>query len=133
MSDTTVHVFVGTFVDRRAARDYTEQQRDTGPDSPTDGGSRGGGWDGGGRWPLRDDLRLAFLDRNFVQAVDGPQRWSYLAGLLTDPDDIDRIRAMAGPAHNVLVLVFEDALGGQAVAVRSTAVLTYCGAWPVLY
>lgn len=131
MSDTTVHVFVGSFPDRRAATAYTGDRRGGGPDAPPSGRPDPGAEPG--RSSLRDDLRSARLDPRYVQTIHGPERWDYLAGLLVDEDAIDRIRAMTGSNDNVLVLVLEEAFRGEAVALRSTPVLTYCGAWPAIY
>lgn len=122
MKATTVHVFAGKFRDRDEACNYSQEQWDELASETCDP-----------HWPMRTDLGIEYLDHDFIETTDdsdGINRYDYLRTMLRNPQDIERIRQEAGPEANILVLIFEQALGGFGVTIRSTPRLTYCGAFP---
>jgi hypothetical protein len=138
MTLSSVHVFAGTFRDIDDACAYSEAQGEPEPPaSATDEEYRA--WEQRNPvWPLRADLGVTYLDGDFIETIGDLEdlgRYDYLRNMLEEPGDIERIRALAGPEANVLVLVFDEALGGfdaetNRWAPRSTPRLTYCGAYP---
>jgi hypothetical protein len=122
----TVHVFAGQFPDRDAACQYTERQWEPEPGaSATD--EEYAAWEKRNPiWHLRADLGI-YLDSDFVETIDGDSRYEYLQNMLSDEAAIAGIKKKAGGNSNVLVLIFDEALGGFASNVTSTRKLQYCG------
>ena len=129
-----VHIFVGKFASGDDACLHTEAQWEPEPfDSVSD--VEYAAWeDRNPTWPLCDEQGDdAYLDSDFIETIDGDDRFAYLATYLTNDSDVDRVRSL-DPNANVLVLVFPDAFGGFDLALRSTSRMTYVGAfdfsWP---
>lgn len=128
-----LHVFAGNFASRNEACLYTEAQWEPEPDESVDEKEFAAWEDRNPTWYFCDDLGDVYLDSDFIETIDGDDRYKYLASFLVDGDDLNRVR-VAHPTANTLLLLFPDALGGFDVSLRSTAKLTYCGAfdfrWP---
>ncbi len=122
-----VHVFVGAFASRDDACTYTEAQWEPEPDDSVSDEAYRAWVDRNPSWQMRSDLGDPYLDSDFIETIDGPDRFDYLAGLLTEPDAIERIREYVSHSDNVVVLVFAEALGGFAGIMKSTPRLKYCG------
>lgn len=122
-----VHVFVGSFLNRESACMYSEAQWEPEPDeSVSDDDYRA--WENRNpSWQMRADLKDPYLDGDFIETIDGADRYSYLAEMLTEQGAIDRIQAKASDDDNILVLIFSEALGGFAPKLASTPRLKYCG------
>jgi hypothetical protein len=122
----TVHVFTGRFTNRDAARRYTEAQWEPEPgESASD--EEYVAWENRNPvWPMKIDLGV-YLDGDFIETIDGDRRYDYLKEMLLDGQAINRIKATAGSGSNILVLIFDEALGGFKSEVKSTPSLTYCG------
>ena len=129
-----LHVFVGTFASRDDACLHTEAQWEPEPsDSVTDAEYEA--WDD--RNPIwgfcAEQIDDAYLDSDFVETIDGDNRYDYLATYLVNDDDIDTIRQFDSDA-NILLLIFPDALSGFDTALRSTSLMKYVGGfdfrWP---
>ncbi len=130
MTETSVHVFAGTFRDIDDACGYSEAQREPEPPAAVpDAEYRA--WEARNPgWAMKADLGITYLDSDFIETIadrDGLDRYGYLANKLQEPADIERIRRLAGPEANILVLIFKQALGGFPAKLKSTPRLTYCG------
>ncbi|TWU05793.1 hypothetical protein [Stieleria varia] len=128
-----LHVFAGTFLSRNEACLYTEPQWEPEP-SDTVSDDEYAAWENRNpSWGFCDDLGDVYLDSDFIETIDGDERYSYLASYLVNGSDLGRVRA-ANPDANTLLLVFPDAFGGFDSSLRSTPKLTYCGGfdfrWP---
>jgi hypothetical protein len=122
-----VHVFVGWFETRDAACTYTEAQWEPEPPETVSDEEDRAWEDRNPHWQMRSDLGGPYLDSDFIETIDGADRYEYLSKLLTDPGAVDSIRASAGRDANMLVLIFAEALGGFQAEIKSTSRLTYCG------
>lgn len=122
-----VHVFVGVFASREDACAYTESQWEPEPDDSVSDEEYQAWEDRNPSWQMKADLGNPYLDSDFIETIDGPDRLNYLAKLLTEPEAIGRVRAIVGLDHNVIVLIFSEALGGFAAEMKSTPLLKYCG------
>jgi len=132
MSATTIHVFAGNFRDRDEACTYSQEQWDDTPVLLMTEEERRTSETRYPHWPMCTDLGIEYLDHDFIETIgdqDGLNRYDYLQTMLSNPNDIERIRQEAGPEANILVLIFEQALGGIDVNMRSTPRLAYCGAF----
>jgi len=130
MTDTTVHVFVGTFRDRDEACRYSQENWEPEPPAPATEQELLD-WDQRNPvWPMRSDLGIAYLDPDCIETIDGADRYDYLNRMLKHRGAIDRIRQTAGSQANILVLIFKEALGGFDARCQSTPRLTYCGEFP---
>jgi hypothetical protein len=128
-----VHVFVGRFRDLDEACAYSQEQRDETPVLLMTEDERRASEARYPHWPMRIDLSAEFLDHDYIETIadmNGLNRYDYLKTMLSNPEDIERIRQLADPEANILVLIFKGALGGFDVAMRSTPRLTYCGEFP---
>src|SRR5690348_10308557 len=114
-----VHVFVGSFANREEACAYTEPQWEPEPDESVSDEEYSAWEERNPIWQMRSELGHPYLDSDFIETIDGSDRYEYLARLLTDSDGIDRIRKIAGGEDNILVLIFAEALGGFAARVKS--------------
>ena len=123
----TVHVFAGRFTNRDAACRYTEAQWEPEPDESASDEEYVAWENRNPIWPMKIDLGIVFLDSDFIETIFGDGRYDYLNGTLLDEQAINRIKATAGSDSNVLVLIFDEALGGFESEVKSTPSLTYCG------
>ena len=122
----TVDVFVGRFADRFEATSYTEPRWEDEPDETASDDEYDAWEERNPIWPLRAELG-GRLDPDFIETIDEPARYEYLAGLLVDPTAIEEIRRTAANA-NVLVLVFEESKDPRtSTPCVSTSRLTYCG------
>jgi len=123
-----VHVFAGTFESREEAVLYTEPQWEPEPAEDVSD-ERYREWeDRNPIWGMRTDLDV-YLDSDFIETIDGPDRYTYLQGMLVDGAEIQSIRERAPASANMLVLIFHQALGGFPALMSSTPRLTYCGEW----
>ena len=132
MSATTIHVFAGKFRDRDEACTYSQEQWDETPVLLMTEEERRTSETRYPHWPMCTDLGIEYLDHDFIETIgdqDGLNRYGYLQTMLSNPKGIERIRQEAGPEANILVLIFEQALGGIDVNMRSTPRLAYCGAF----
>lgn len=138
MTDTTVHVFAGRFGDIDDACSYSEEQWEAEPWAIESDEAYRAWEERNPTWPMKADLGVAYLNSDFIEIIadrEGLNRYNYLAGKLRDPGHIERIRKLAGPEANILVLIFGEALGGfdaetNRWAPKSTSRLTYCGEHP---
>jgi hypothetical protein len=129
-----LHVFAGSFASREDACLYTEAQWEPEPDDSVSDEEYTAWEDRNPTWCFQDGLGDdVYLDSDFIETIDGDNRYEYLAGYLVNSGDLDAVRLAAGDA-NILLLVFPDALGGFDAQLKSTSKLTYCGAfdfrWP---
>jgi hypothetical protein len=122
-----LHVFAGAFPSRDEACVHSEPQWEPEPDDSVSEEEYSAWEDRNPVWGLRDDLGIG-LDSDFIETIDGDQRYDYLAGYLVDDADLDAVRAAAGDS-NILVLIFPDALHDRKARLKSTSRLTYCGAF----
>jgi len=125
-SPPTVHVFVGEFPTRADACEYTEAQWEPEPDENSSAEEYAAWDERNPSWALRKDLDI-YLDSDFIETIDGDERYSYLESLLEEKGSISEIRDKAPEGANIVVLVFVEALGGHSAEVTSTEKLTYCG------
>jgi hypothetical protein len=126
-----VHVFAGRFASREEAILYTEPQSEPmPPDDASD--EQWAAWESRNpSWPMQTDLGGPHLDSDFIETIDGPEAFAYLEAMLVDKSGIQTIRGRAPADANILVLIFEQALGGFPARMTSTPRLTYCGEWQV--
>jgi hypothetical protein len=127
-----VFVFLGAFANRDAASAYCEPQWEPEPDQSVSYEEYSSWEDRNPTWQMRSDLGVTFLDSDFIgtdviETIDGTKRFDYLGKIITEHDAVGRIRAMADDNHNVVVLIFPEALGGFPAAMKSTPLLKYCG------
>lgn len=122
-----VHVFVGAFPSHEAACLYTEAQWEPEPDEGVSDEEYRIWEDRNPSWLMRAELKDPYLDSDFIETIDGPNRYSYLADMLTESGAIDQIRSTASDDDNILVLIFSEALGGFTAQITSTTRLKYCG------
>ena len=135
MSDKTskLHVFVGKFTSREDACQHTEEQWEPEPDDSATDEEYAAWEDRNPIWPPSDELGF-WLDHDYIETIDGDDRYDYLNSYLTNPDDLARVHD-ALPGANILVLVFPDAVSeGKPAQMKSTSRLRYCGTfqfrWP---
>ena len=121
-----VYVFTGAFKNRKEACQYSEPQWEPEPDESVSDEEFEAWEERNPTWQLRADLKC-YLDSDFIETIDGKNRFKYLGTMLTKKGDIDRIRASSDKRDNVLVLIFAAALGGFAARMRSTPRVKYCG------
>ena len=126
-SPPKIHVFAGQFTSRDEACSYTEQQWEPEPDeSATDDVYEQ--WEQRNpTWGLSDDLEIG-LDPDFIETIDGKNRFKYLSGYLINDHDINAIQESAD-STNILVLIFADAVHDRNAEFRSTSKLKYCGSF----
>lgn len=123
----TLHVFAGSFPSRDDACLHSEPQWEPEPDDSASD-EEYAAWEGRNpAWELRDDLGVG-LDSDFIETIDGDERYDYLAGYLVDDSDLDAVRTAAG-ISSILVLIFADALHDRKAELKSTTRLIYCGAF----
>ena len=127
-----VHVFVGIFRNREEACLHSEAQWEPTLDESATSEEHLAWEERNPRWELRDDLGVS-LDPDFIETIDGDERYDYLRGYLNRPEDVEIIRNTDKDA-NTLVLLFPESLRDDATKLKSTARLTYCGGfdfhWP---
>jgi len=121
------HVFVGSFKSRDEACAYTEAQFEPEPGEDASDEEYSAWEDKEPAWQMRSDLGLDYLSSDFIETIDEAELFEYLAGMLTEPGAIGRIRELAGAEDNILVLIFHEALGGFPGEMKSTPRLKYCG------
>jgi len=124
MTDKHVYVFCGKFEDRETAYLYSEKQWEPEPDESVSDQEYE-------LWEQRNPTHKlkqnidSYLDTDFIEtvAID----FNYLSQYLCN-ESIERIKTFINNA-NILVLVFEDALGGFVLKHEpvSNDQLTYCG------
>ena len=126
-SNRKLHVFAGSFASRDVACLYTEQQWEPEPDeSATD--DEYAAWENRNlTWGLREDLQIG-LDSDFIETIDGDNRYEYLGGYLVNDGDLDSIRKSADDS-NILVLMFPDAFHNPKDQLTSTSRMIYCGSF----
>lgn len=125
--DDRIHVFVGSFENRDAACEYTQEQWETPLDDSASEEEHDAWEERNPSWQLLSDLGIDYLSPDFIETIDDDDRYEYLGKMLTEDDAIDRIRTLAGDKDNILVLIFSEALGGFPAEMKSTPRLKYCG------
>ncbi len=126
-----VHVFIGSFAGSDDACMYTEPQWEPKPDETVSDEVYRAWEERNPDWQMKRDLGNVYLDSDFIETIDGADRFDYLATLLMEPNAMDRVRANVGVDDNILVLIFSEALGGFAAEMKSTPQLKYCGQFPL--
>jgi hypothetical protein len=126
-NERKLHVFAGTFSSRDEACLHSEPQWEPEPDDTVSDEDYAAWEDRNPIWALRDELGVG-LDSDFIETIDGDNRYEYLGGYLVNADDLDAIRTAAGDS-NILVLVFPDALHRPDAEFRSTSRMVYCGSY----
>ena len=126
-SNRKLHVFAGSFASRHDACLYTEQQWEPQPDESASDEEYAAWENRNPAWGLREDLRIG-LDSDFIETIDGDNRYGYLGGYLVNDGDLDAIHKSAGDS-NILVLMFPDAFHDPKDQLASTSRLIYCGAF----
>jgi hypothetical protein len=121
-----VHAFLGTFESLTHALLYTEAQWEPEPPAEASDDTYRAWEDRNPTWAMRSDLGITYLDGDFIETV-GTERVAYLSEHLAHATDLDLIQACTPPDANVLVLIFEEALGGFECKLSSTIRLSYCG------
>ncbi len=124
-------IFLGSFDSRQAACEYTEPQWEPEPGDEVSDEEYSAWEDRNPHWQMRADFGLTYLNSDFIEAIDGEDRYEYLGSLLTDAAATQKVREQAGSEDNVLVLVFSSALGGfpEEAKMKSTPRLRYCGVY----
>lgn len=123
----TLHVFAGSFPSRGDACLHSEPHWEPEPDDSVSDEEYAAWEHRNPTWELRDDLGIG-LDSDFIETIDGDNRYDYLAGYLVDNADLGVVRTAAGES-NILVLIFSDALHNRRAKLESTSKLIYCGAF----
>jgi len=120
-----VYVFSGRFENIEAACLYSQPQWEPEPDESASD-EEYVAWED--RNPSHELLKNidSYLDEDFIETVDFDL--NYLSIIGVSASDIDHIKENSGGA-NVLVLVYEQALGGFPLKETpvSNSSLTYCG------
>ncbi|HSU56953.1 MAG TPA: hypothetical protein VLT36_23115, partial [Candidatus Dormibacteraeota bacterium] len=111
---------------RSEACKYTEAQWEPEPDRTVNDEDYAAWEDRNPGWRLHKDLGV-FLDSDFIENIDGGNRYTHLEGMLAEKSQISLIEDRAGSGANTLVLIFTEALGGFEAKLASTPKLTYCG------
>lgn len=131
-SNGKLHVFAGSFASRDEALLYTEAQWEPEPDGSVSDDEYLAWEECNPTWGLRDDLDIG-LDADFIETIDGSDRYEYLDRFLCNAEDLKAIRAIAGDS-NILMFIFPDALHRPSAQLFSTSKMIYCGAfdfsWP---
>ena len=128
-----LHIFAGKFASRDEACLYTEPQWEPEPDDFVSDDEYTA-WEARNPiWQFRDDLGGIYLDSDFIETIDGHQRYAYLESYLVNQRDLRTIQVIAAES-NIILLLFPSAFGGSEVTLFSTPRMTYCGAfdfrWP---
>ncbi len=125
MAGNVVYVFSGEFDDIESACLYSQPQWEPEPDESVSD-EEYTAWED--RNPSHDLLGNidSYLDEDFIETVD--LDFKYLSSKGASDSDIANIRGNAGRS-NVLILVYEQALGGFPLKKTpvSNSSLTYCG------
>lgn len=121
----TVHIFLGRFSTEEEACAYTQEQWEEELDESASDEEHEEWEERNPQWLMRDEL-TEYLDSDFIETLSGDDRYEYLQGLLVNPGDVDRVRAV-DPSANTLVLIFSEALGGFETTMKATTRLAYCG------
>lgn len=121
-----VHVFAGKFASIKEACQYTQEQWEPEPDESVSDEEYEEWEERNPIWLLERDLN-EYLDSNFIETIDGEDRYSYLEGLLINKDEISEIQEKIPSNANILVLIFKEALGDFPSKLKSTSKLFYCG------
>lgn len=122
-----VHAFLGTFESLALALAYTEQQWEPEPEAGASDDAYRAWENRNPTWAMRTDLRVEYLDADFIETVDATEGVVYLAEHLVSSADLESIQARGPADANVLVLIFEEALGGFRGEFSSTTRLSYFG------
>jgi hypothetical protein len=126
---TTVYVFAGAFPSRDDACLYTQEQWELEPGEDVSDDEYAAWEDSNPSWKMAEDLDL-YLDPDFVETIDGDDRYAYLQDLLVNKDAISTVQQRAPSDANILVLIFKPALGGFAAEMKSIGNLVFCGEYP---
>ena len=131
---TKVYVFSGKFESREHACLYSEPQWEPEPDESVSDEEYEAWEDRNPTHQLEQNLDSYLLDEDAIETIDDMEclnRYDYLCGMLTDKSDINSIKDKSTGDSNILVLVFEDALGGFGLKSDpvSTDELIYCGSY----
>jgi hypothetical protein len=122
-----VHIFLGAFESLAHALPYTEAQWEPEPPAEASDESYRVWEERNPTWAMRSELGIAHLDADFIETIGRAEGNAYLSEHLAHSTDLDLIRAHTPPDANVLVVIFEEALGGFECKLSSTARLSYCG------
>ncbi|MEO0644869.1 MAG: hypothetical protein AAFZ17_01735 [Cyanobacteria bacterium J06650_10] len=128
-----LHIFAGKFASRDEACLYTEAQWEPEPND-TASDDQYAVWEARNpTWQFRNDLGNIYLDSDFIETIDGQQRYNYLRSYLVHPTDLAKIQNTAADS-TILLLLFPDAFSGFEATLHSTPKMIYCGAfdfrWP---
>ena len=125
MQEKFVYVFSGKFENIEAACLYSQPQWEPEPDESVSD-EEYAAWED--RNPSHELLKNidSYLDEDFIETVD--LDFQYLSNIGVSASDIAHIKENIGGA-NVLVLVYEQALGGLPLKEEpvSNSSLNYCG------
>lgn len=124
-SNGKLHVFAGSFPSRDEALLYAEAQWEPEPDASVSDAEYFAWEARNPTWGLADDLGIG-LDADFIETIDGSDRYEYLKGHLKNEADLNSIRAISADS-NTLVLIFPDALHTPKEQMFSTSIMVYCG------
>ncbi|TCK08657.1 hypothetical protein [Marinobacterium mangrovicola] len=125
MQEKFVYVFSGEFEDIDAACLYSQPQWEPEPDESVSDEEYAAWEDRNPSHQLRKNID-SYLDEDFIETVD--LDFQYLSSIGVAASDIAHIKENIVGA-NVLVLVYEQALGGFSLKEKpvSNSSLTYCG------
>jgi len=134
-----VHVFLGRFLTREAALQYTQEQWQPQPDDSASDDEWTLWEESNPTWQLEEHLGCG-LDSDFIETIDIGQPpsnspnsgFSYLESFLTQPAAINQIAASL-PDATQIVLIFEQAFHVPPSKLQSTSLLTYCGRYEITW
>ena len=125
-----LHVFAGTFSSREEACEYTEEQWEPEPDESVSDEEYEKWENRNPHWAFREDLGV-YLEHDFIETIDGENRFEYLETYIIHSDDMENIRQKAGDS-NILVLLFPEAIDEddqEDLKLKDTPKLIYCGSF----
>ena len=125
MTKTTVHVFLGNFNSIEEALNYTEAQWEPEPDDNASDQEYSDWEDRNPVWLMKNDLNV-YLDSDFIETIENEDRYEHLKNMLVNKNDINKIKNIHLDSK-ILVLIFNEALGGFSAKLTSTKTLHYCG------
>ena len=127
MTQTKVYIFSGKFKNLDEACLYSEPQWAPEPDASASDQEYREWEDNNPEHKLKNNIG-AYLDEDYIETIEVD--YHYLTSLNISDDAIARIKSSA-KQDNILVLVYEPALGGFALENEpaSNTVLNYCGVY----
>lgn len=125
-----LHIFSGKFPSLETACLYTEPQWEPAPPSHVSNEVFKEWENRNPTWSLASDLNC-YLDADFIETIDGEDRFEYLSSLGLHPENIRYIKDKSPSHYNILLLIFHEALGGLPVTLSSTNLLLYLGRFTI--